>query len=262
ADGTFYPKNEQLWNSDSEHEDTGALIFDANGDGFPDLYVVSGGSEFAVNDPILQDRLYLNDGKGNFTHSIEALPEMLTSGQCVIAEDIDGDGDLDLFVGGRLIPGQYPFPARSYVLQNNNGRFEDVTDALAPELKNIGMITDACFADYDGDGARDLIVVGEWSPVMLFRKNGNKFSFDRNSRGTAQTNAWWYSIADADMDGDGDIDFVVGNLGLNNKFQPSKEKPLHVFCNDFDGNGTYDIVLSKESKGTYLPVRGRECSSD
>lgn len=262
SDGKFIQKNQALWKREAQHEDTGALMYDANGDGYTDLYVVSGGNEFSPDDPLLQDRLYLNDGNGNLTLAPDALPKMLSSGQCVIAEDIDGDGDLDLFVGGRLLPGIYPFPARSYVLRNNNGRFEDVTDAVAPEIKNIGMVTDACFADYDGDGHKDLVVVGEWTPIMFFRKDGAQYTFDRNTSGLEQSNAWWYSISAADMDQDGDIDFVVGNLGLNNKFQPTPDKPLHVFCNDFDQNGTYDIVLSKEKNGTLLPVRGRECSSD
>jgi len=260
-DGKFVRKNEALWKSEAKYEDTGALLFDANGNGFPDLYVVSGGNEFSPDDPLLQDRLYLNDGSGNFRRAADALPVMLTSGQCVVAEDIDGDGDLDLFVGGRLFPGVYPFPARSYILINNNGIFTDATSEIAPDITNIGMITDAVFADYDGDGHKDLILVGEWTPFMAFRKVNGTFQFDRNT-GLEKSNAWWYSVSAADMDGDGDIDFVAGNLGLNNKFQPSPEKPLHVFCNDFDGNGTYDIVLSKERDGTLLPVRGRECSAE
>lgn len=260
--GVFTRINRALWKKEAAHEDLGALFFDANGNGHLDLYVVSGGNEWAPNDPMLQDRLYLNDGKGNLSRSKGALPEMLASGQHVIAEDIDGDGDLDLFVGGRLYPGVYPFPGKSYLLRNNNGIFEDVTEVLAPELSNIGMVTDAVFADYNGDGLKDLLVVGEWTPIMCFKNDGERFLFDRNTSGLEQSNAWWYSIHAADMDGDGDLDFIVGNLGENNKFQPTPEKPLHVFCNDFDGNGTYDIVLSKQKGERFLPVRGRECSSE
>lgn len=259
--GRFKRTNQSLWREEAKYEDTGALCLDANGDGHLDLYVVSGGNAFAQDSPLLQDRLYLNDGNGNLQRARNALPEMLTSGQCVIAEDIDDDGDTDLFVGGRLIPGAYPFPARSYVLENNAGVFSDITDRAAPELKNIGMVTDACFTDYDGDGQRDLIVVGEWTPIMPFRKTQGQYLFDRSAKGLEKSNAWWYSIAAADMDNDGDVDFVVGNLGQNNKFQPNEKKPLHVFCNDFDGNGTFDIVLSKEKGDSLLPVRGRECSS-
>jgi enediyne biosynthesis protein E4 len=262
TDGKFVKTNQQLWTQDAAHEDIGSLFFDADGDGDLDLYVVSGGNEFTQNDPLLQDRLYFNDGKGNFTKRPDALPKMLTSGQRVIAADIDGDGDLDLFVGGRLLPGLYPFAAVSYLLGNDGGKFVNITPQAAPELTQIGMITDAVFTDYDGDGDPDLVVVGEWTPIMLFENNKGSFKVNANPSGLEKTNAWWYSISAADMDGDGDVDFVVGNLGLNNKFQPTKEKPLHVFCNDFDQNGSYDIVLSKEGYGTLLPVRGRECSAE
>jgi hypothetical protein len=260
--GKFVKTNEQLWTQDAAHEDIGSLLFDADGDGDLDLYVVSGGNEFTQNDPLLQDRLYFNDGKGNFTKRPDALPKMLTSGQSVVAEDIEGDGDLDLFVGGRLLPGFYPFAAVSYLLGNDGGKFVNITQQAAPELTQIGMITDAVFTDYDVDGDPDLVLVGEWTPIMLFENNTGSFKIAANPPGLEKTNAWWYSISAADIDADGDVDFIVGNLGLNNKFQPTTEKPLHVFCNDFDQNGSYDIVLSKEGYGTLLPVRGRECSAE
>jgi enediyne biosynthesis protein E4 len=260
--GKFVKTNQDVWKADAAHEDMDALFFDADGDGDQDLYVVSGGNEFEHSDALLQDRLYFNDGKGNFTKKADALPKMLTSGQRVTASDIDGDGDLDLFVGGRLLPGLYPFPAVSYLLGNDGGRFVNITPQAAPELTQIGMITDAVFSDYDGDGDNDLIVVGEWSPIMIFENNQGNFKVLVNPPGLEKTNAWWYSIAAADIDGDGDVDYVAGNLGLNNKFKPNIEKPLHVFCNDFDQNGTYDIVLSKVGNGSLLPVRGRECSSE
>lgn len=262
TDGRFKRTNQLIWKKDSEYEDLGAAFFDANGDGHQDLYVVSGGNERSIDDPLMQDRLYINDGRGNLTKATSALPQMPSSGQKVIAADFDGDGDNDLFVGGRQHPGIYPFPGRSYLLRNNQGVFEDATDELAPELKHIGMVSDACFADYDGDGLKDLIIVGEWTPLMCFKNQGGRFVFDRNTKGLEQSNAWWYSIHATDIDGDGDLDFIAGNLGENNKFKPTPEKPLHVFCNDFDGNGTYDIVLSKQNENRFIPVRGRECSSE
>lgn len=262
AGGKFIRSNHALWKKEADYEDIGALFFDANGNGHLDLYVVSGGNERPPEDAGYQDRLYLNDGKGNFQRAVNALPQITGSGQCVIAADIDGDGDLDLFVGGKQYPGIYPYPGKSYILRNDGGTFSDITDQFGPELRNIGMVSDAVFADYNNDGLPDLAVVCEWSPIMLFKNTGNQLAFDRNTSGLEKSNAWWYGIHAADMDGDGDIDFVVGNLGQNNKFQPSTENPLHVFCHDFDGNGTYDIVLSKEKKGTLLPVRGRECSSE
>jgi hypothetical protein len=261
-EGRFKRTNQIIWKKDAQFEDLGALFFDANGDGHQDLYVVSGGNEHAIDDPLLQDRLYINDGKGTLSKVVSALPQMPSSGQKVIASDMDGDGDQDLFVGGRQHPGIYPFPGRSYLLRNNQGVFEDATDELVPELKHLGMITDACFADYDGDGLTDLFVVGEWAPLMCFKNQGGRFVFDRTTKGLEQSNAWWYSIHAADIDRDGDLDFIAGNLGENNKFKPNPEKPLHVFCNDFDGNGTYDIVLSKQNESRFLPVRGRECSSE
>lgn len=261
ADGRFAEMPSQPWRADLACEDLGAHFFDADGDGDQDLYVVSGGNEFAEDAPELQDRLYLNDGSGRFAKAPDALPQMLTSGQQVAIGDIDGDQDLDLFVGGRLMPGKYPFPAKSYLLQNNGGKFTDITASAAADLVAPGLVTDAVFSDYDGDKDLDLVVVGEWLPIRVFQNNGGKFA-PIETPNLPDTRGWWFSIEAADLDGDGDDDYVVGNIGENNKFHASQKKPLHVYCHDFDQNGTYDIVLAKDAKNIQLPVRGRQCSSE
>ncbi|MEM6802115.1 MAG: VCBS repeat-containing protein, partial [Bacteroidota bacterium] len=195
---------------------------------------------------------------GNFTSATSAIPKITSSGMAVLAEDIDQDGDLDLLVGGRLVPGKYPSPPRSYILENQQGIFKDITEKVAPALKNIGMITELSFSDYDGDGDKDILAVGEWMSIsFLENEEGifNKLQELPNSSG------WWFSISEGDIDKDGDIDYVVGNLGMNNKYHPSLEKPLHIYYKDFDQNGSGDIALSKKDNNTLFPIRGRECSS-
>ena len=251
------------WTFDSEYEDLGAVFFEADGDGDLDLYVVSGGNAPEVGDPLLQDRLYLNDGGGGFARTSGALPEIRTSGSRVRPADYDLDGDLDLFVGGRLVPGYYPQPAKSYLLENRGGRFTDVTPRLAPELVEAGMVTDAAWSDYDGDGDLDLVVVGEWLPFTVYEQRqdaevGRRFVRTEPLR---QTSGWWFSVAAADMDGDGDDDYVAGNLGLNYKYEASPEAPFQVYADDFDRSGTRDIVLSYYEDGVELPLRGRSCSA-
>jgi enediyne biosynthesis protein E4 len=254
----FVHSSINTWKSDAKYEDIGSCFFDADGDGDPDLYVVSGSNEFSEGSEEFQDRLYLNDGKGNFKRNKEALPEMRTSGSCVTAADFDSDGDMDLFVGGKVIPNRYPYPPRSYLLENNNGVFSDITP---DSLKNIGMVTDAEFVDMDGDGFPGLLLVGEWMPVTFFNNTSGQFENISHNLGIDKTNGWWWSITPADLDGDGNMDFICGNIGKNNKFKPTKEHPLHVYAYDFDQSGNIDIVLSKEKKNTQLPVRGKECSS-
>ncbi|MEH6679177.1 MAG: VCBS repeat-containing protein [Sediminicola sp.] len=257
--GAFLKKEQELWDRDKGYEDVDALFFDVNGDGSKDLYVVSGGNEYAANDSHYIDRLYLNDGNGNFSKG--AIMEVdRTSGAKVVAGDYDGDGDLDLFVGGRHLPWQYPMPASSMLLQNNNGQLLNVTEALAPDLKNIGMVTDALWSDYDGDGDLDLVLVGEWMPVTLLENVGGKFVKATVPELTSTT-GWWFSIEKGDFDNDGDEDFVLGNLGLNYKYKTSKETPFDIYYNDFDQNGRYDIVLGYYNGDKHYPLRGFSCSS-
>ncbi|MCH8903830.1 MAG: VCBS repeat-containing protein [Bacteroidetes bacterium] len=251
----------QPWHTDKKQEDIGAVFFDSDGDNDLDLYVVSGGNEFDPDSKDLQDRLYLNDGEGNFTKSVDVLPAMRSSGSCVVPGDYDKDGDIDLFVGGRLIPGNYAFPARSYILNNNGGRFTDVTESMAPGLVEAGMVTSALWTDFDKDGAMDLFVVGEWMPLSLYHNENGNLVNSTEKYNLQNTTGWWNRIVQADIDGDGDQDYIVGNLGLNYKYKASVEEPLHVYCSDFDRNGTMDIVLGYYNQGECYPVRGRECTS-
>ncbi len=232
-------------------EDEGLLFFDADNDGDQDMYTVSGSYEFEAGDPNYQDRLYKNNGKGNFTWDESSLPETTASGSCVRAADMDKDGDLDLFVGGRVVTGSYPFPSQSYLLQNNGGTFKDIASSIAPELSKAGMVTDALWTDFDNDGNLDLMVVGEFMPITLFKNDGTKLikQSDTNLEGLT---GWWNSINAADFDKDGDTDYVVGNLGLNNYYGISQAHPLRVYGKDFDSNGSIDPILScyfKSEKG-------------
>ena len=261
-EGKFQRSLSNPWSKDKESEDLEALFFDFDGDGDKDLYVASGGGEFKSGNKLLKDRVYVNDGLGNFSKGLKILPNIYKSTQTVEASDIDLDGDLDLFIGTRLIAGKYPFPATSYLLVNENGVFKRAPKEMAVSLQNIGMVTDAVFSDIDSDGDEDLLVVGEWMEIkVLENKNGGfidssqKFGIQDDSRGI------WWSITKNDLDNDGDDDYIIGNLGKNNKFKASKEHPFKVYANDFDENGTNDIVLAKFYKDDYVPMRGKECTT-
>jgi hypothetical protein len=261
TDGTFSKTNENLWKSEAKYEDANALFFDADGDGDQDLYVVSAGYELTEGDVLLQDRLYTNDGKGNFTKNSKALPSMLVSGKDISAADYDNDGDLDLFVGGNLVPRKYPLAPKSFLLKNNNGVFVDETKN-SPSLSQVGMISESIFTDYDKDNDLDLIMVGEWMAPTLFNNNNGVFEKNEATSGFEDTEGWWFSITAGDFDLDGDQDYVLGNIGKNNKFQPKKDKPIFIYAKDFDNNGSFDVALSKVNNGKLVPVRGKECSSE
>ena len=251
---------------DKSFEDVGALIYDANNDGYNDLYVVSGGNEFKPGSEMLQDRLYLNDGSGNFQRSENALPEMHTSGSKVFAADFDKDGIEELLVLGRLVPGNYPSPATSYILkkQISNGdlKYVDVTKDIVSDFEKLGMATDAQVTDFDNDGWNDLIIVGEWMPIKIYKNNRGKLTNISEKLGIGDdTTGWWWSIEEADFDKDGDMDYIVGNLGLNYKYKATPEQTFDIYFNDFDDNKQGDIVLSYYNDGEKYPVRGRECSS-
>lgn len=261
--GMFYPLLQAVFQKDAAYEDLGALFFDADGDQDLDLYVCSGGGgDLEPNSPLLQDRLYLNLGNGQFEKTTSYLPVIKSSTKAVSACDWDLDGDLDLFVGGRTTPGRYPYPPESFLLRNDNDRFINATEELAPGLQNIGMVTASCWSDLNQDGRMDLVLVGEWMAPVILQNLENGFVDVTEKSNLAEHKGWWYSINKADFDQDGDEDFILGNLGLNNKFHPSKEKPLYLYFNDYDENGSNDIVLSKFYKGQMVPVRGRECSSE
>lgn len=259
-DGKFNKTNESLFLNERNYEDVVSLLFDADGDGDLDLYVGSGSYEIGENNPLLQDRLYLNDGKGNFSKS-NKLPKMLGVTKAVATYDVDGDGDLDLLVGGQVIPGKYPLSSKTYLLMNENGRYRDATEELAPELSDIGIVNKVLFTDYDGDGDQDLAVVGEWFPITFFNNENGKFT-KASITALNDTEGWWNTITEVDLDNDGKMDYLVGNLGDNNKFHPTKEKPLHIYSTNFDEDGKYDMVLSKDYKGNLVPVRGKECSTE
>jgi len=261
SNSKFAKSNIKLFQNDASYEDIGATFFDFENDGDLDLYIVSGGSgEMIGKEFLLQDRLYLNDGAGNFSVTKNIIPTITGSGKVVRPCDFDQDGDIDLFVGGRVIPGKYPSPPKSYLLMNEGGTFKDVISQYAPELENIGMITDAIWSDVDGDKKEDLIVVGEWMPISIFKNQENTLRLNDK---LDNSGGWWQSIEQIDIDKDGDFDYVVGNIGLNNKFiNKEKGKTLKVFGNDFDNNGSMDIVLAQDYQGKLVPVRGKECSSE
>ena len=258
ADGSFAESSEvQPWVADTTHDDWGALFFDANGDALPDLYVASGGFHLVPGSPLLQDRLYINTGGGRFRRDTAALPPMLTSTAAVRAADFNGDGRLDLFVGGRLTPRRYPYPTRSYVLRNDGGRFTDVTEATAPDLLSPGgMITDAAWLDFDGDGRLDLVTVGEWMSIQFYRNDAGRLRHVTGATGLPSLRGWWYSLAAADFDRDGRTDLVAGNLGLNHSYTTSRENPFAVYASSFTNNQTTDVVLAQRSGDTEYPLMG------
>ncbi len=258
-DGKFVKKKITAFEADKKFEDMGVMFFDAEKDGDLDLYVVSGGSEFNEGSEMYQDRLYLNDGKGNFSKSI--LPSTISSGSCVISFDFDGDGDMDIFRGGEVVPHQYPKPARSYLLVNENGKFVDKTKEIAPEISLAGMVKSAVAADLNGDKKPELIIAGEWMAVKVFEFSGGKMKDVSKKYGLENTEGWWNKLVADDIDGDGDMDIVAGNLGENYKFSASMEKPFEVYAKDFDNNGTNDIFLAKHLNNIMVPIRGRECTS-
>jgi hypothetical protein len=257
-DGTFRASDQPAFRADSLAEDVDAAFFDANGDGHPDLYVVSGGNEFAGQDDALQDRLYLNDGKGNFHRDTSALPRFAESGSCVVPADFDGDGDIDLFVGRRAVARNYGATPRSYLLQNDGkGHFVDVAEK-SQGLAHAGMVTSAAWVDYDGDGKLDLIVAGEWMPVRVFRQERGRFVERTAAAGFSATDGWWNSVQAADLNGDGRPDLILGNLGLNSYVKASARQPARLYVQDFAKNGTLEQILTFYKNGVSYPIAGRD----
>lgn len=243
--GKLLKQNIAVFEADSTSTTSRTLFFDANGDKLMDIYEVSGGyNDYEENDPRLQDRLFLNDGKGNFYAAKNSLPSMLSSKSVVAAADVDGDGDIDLFVGGRGIPGKYPVTPQSFLLLNDGkGNFTDVVEKWFPGLSHIGMITDAKWNDIDKDGKPDLIIVGEWMAPTILENKGTKFELSTNNPFLATFTGWWNTLELADIDGDGDMDMIAGNWGLNSQLHCNEKEPLEMIYKDFDNNGSVDPFL-------------------
>jgi enediyne biosynthesis protein E4 len=237
-----------------EFEDLGAIFFDADGDDDLDLYVASGGTERYSGHHSYKDRLYLNDGRGGFTMASDALPEIYTSTSTVAASDFDNDGDTDLFIGGRVIPGRYPETPSSYLLSNSKGKFTDVTSSFAPALANLGMVTSALWTDFNNDHKPDLMVVGEFMRLSVFKGTGNRLVDITDETSLRESYGLWSSIQSADTDNDGDMDYIAGNRGMNNAFTISRDHPLELFYADYDNNGSIDPIFSAFEQDNFFPV--------
>ena len=255
--GTFAKSNELVFDTDRSSEDTDCLFFDANGDGMLDLYVTSGGTEFSSVSSALLDRLYLNKGQGRLEKSQQLLPvaTRFESTSTVAANDYDNDGDLDLFVGARLIPSLYGVPGNGYLLSNDGkGNFQNITSTIAPQLLELGMITDAKWMDVNNDSRADLVVIGEWMPIKLFMNEDNNLVDRTKEYGLEKTNGWYNCIEAGDFNNDGLADFIVGNHGLNSRFKASDQEPASLYVNDFDQNGTIDQILTRFDEGVSYPL--------
>ncbi len=277
VNGSFVESKQPVFEKDKKLEDNGVLFFDADNDADLDLYVVSGGAEFDKGSTNYQDRLYINNGKGLFTKNINALPTESNNGSCVIALDFDADGDTDLFVGGGVMPGKFPQADESMLLQNNKGVFTNVTQTIAPQFLTTTIINAATWADVDGDKINELIVTGEWMPTTIYKYVQEKFVKQQTSVNINVKNngiqkdsviqldahtGWWNTIKADDVDGDGDVDLIVGNLGTNSKIQCNINEPTTIYAKDFDGNGSYDAVLGYYIFGKCYPMYSRDALID
>jgi hypothetical protein len=259
--GKFRRQDVRAFQDDAAHEDMGAVWLDADADGDLDLYVVSGGVEFEPGDERLADRLYRNDGHGQLSRAKDALPDLRSSGGPVVAADFDRDGDVDLFVGGRVIPGHYPLAAESYLLTNEKGIFVDATDKVAPGLKEAGLVTSALWSDADNNGWLDLLVTYEWGPIRYFRNSEGVLLDQTSAAGLDARTGWWNGISGGDFDHDGEVDYVVTNFGLNTKYHATADKPALLYYGDFDGSGRMQLVEAEFEDETLFPIRGKSCST-
>ena len=252
----YKSSNADLFEKDKQSEDSQVVFFDADNDGDLDLYVSSGGVEYSSSSYALFDRLYINDGFGEYARSSQLLPTSNPeSTSVVIPNDFDKDGDIDLFVGIRLKPGSIGVPQNGYILENNGkGEYKDVTLELAPEMIELGMITDAKWSDFDNDDDYDLIIVGEWMGIKLFENDNSNFTEISKDVGLKNTSGWWNRIVSSDIDNDGDIDFIVGNHGLNSRFKASVEAPISCYVNDFDNNGSIEQIVCNYNEGKSYPL--------
>jgi len=263
GDGTFSRSAQKYFEAPEvlPFEDMGSVFFDADSDGDLDLYVVSGGYGPNLQPLYLRDRLYLNNAKGVFGIGLANTPNLRDSGGPVCAADFDRDGDLDLFVGGRVVRGKYPETPSSALLLNQGGKFTDVTEVLAPGLKKTGMVTSSLWSDYDGDGWTDLVLTTEWGPVEFWKNEKGKLVDRTLQAGTADRLGWWTSLAHGDFDNDGDLDYAVGNMGLNTKYRASRSNPYFAYWGDLDGSGRSRFVEACKENGHAYPLRGKSCST-
>ncbi|MEL7147539.1 MAG: VCBS repeat-containing protein, partial [Bacteroidota bacterium] len=261
ANGQFAKRTSPALLADRSFEDLGALFFDADGDKDLDLYVTSGGYQFCDQRTAMSDRLYLNDGKGRLQKSPFEMP-VATATKAVVALDFDHDNDLDLFVGGTVSSCEYPLSSASYLLRNDGaGRFTDVTKEQAPDVSDLGIIHEVITTDYDNDGDLDLAIAGEWMPITFVENREGYFKI-LDVPALSRTSGWWYSVTPTDLNSDGLVDFIFGNMGENNKFHPTPDKPLHIYGGHFDQDKSFDMMLSKIYKGNLVPVRGKQCSTE
>jgi hypothetical protein len=253
-DGTFKESDTALFNEFAISEDVDAVFFDANGDSFPDLFVLAGGNEIPANELALLDRLYINDGTGHFTKSANPMSVVFENKSCVSVADIDNDGDQDLFVGNLASPAKYGIPTTSYLYINDGkGHFTKAGDNIIP-LYLLGMVTAASFTDIDNDGWKDLVVLGEWMPVKVFKNNKGKFS----PMDIPASTGLWQSIYTTDVNGDGFADILAGNWGCNNKFWAGKNGPLKLYVKDFDNNGSTEQILAYTIDGKEYPFLAKD----
>lgn len=258
-DGAFQTASASVFQADSLHEDVDAGFFDADNDGDLDLYVVSGGNEFQGEAEALRDRLYINDGMGGYWRATDRLPDFFENGSCVVPGDFNGDGHIDLFVGGRVVANRYGALPRSYLLQNDgSGRFSDVTRQMAPALEQAGMVSGAAWIDDDNDGQLDLVVVGEWMPIRLFRQEDGRFVERTAEAGFGNTHGWWNTVAAIDLRGNGRQDLVLGNLGRNSYIRASVHEPVQLHVSDFARNGALQQILTFYKNGVSYPIAGRD----
>lgn len=256
-DGRFVRANVPDFERHLYFDDIDAVLFDATGNGINDLYVVSGGNFDQMNGEIYQDRLYINDGFGNFRYRPDGLPRMHSSGGTVTLLDFDNDGRIDLFVGGRVTTGQYPAAPRSYLLKNNGGTFSDVTAQIGPELMRPGMITSALWVDTDGDGQNELILAGEWMPIRVFKMRGGVYQEITKEAGFEKTSGWWNVIEVADLNGNGLPDLIAGNRGLNSMLRATPDEPAILYNGDFNNNGLNDPLITEVVEGRRVPFANR-----
>lgn len=258
ANGKFSKSAQAAFEPDAPCEDVCATFFDADGDGDQDLYVGSGGNELPAGAPLYQDRLYLNDGKGRFGKSTEALPQENESAGAVLAADLDGDGDQDLVLGSRVTPGRYPETPRSMILKNEGGKFSDASAVIAPAFERIGMVSALAWADLDGDRQPELIVAGDWMPIQVFKRQGSQYTLVSAAMGLQALSGWFNCVVPFDADGDGDLDLFAGNEGLNTRFKASLENPLRLYASDFDKNGSIDPLLTLVQGKNAMPLFSRD----